>query len=171
MRCAVLQHRTEHRPAADLRRCKPRLHRVDRAEAITAGDGDLGPLLVPSPSWSVSDRRICTRSPSGASSAQSRLPASVSGQRRSIAVSMSGSWPTSLWCPQGRHLIAMKASSGRAPAPAVAATASQSWLLNPLAGSRRENIESLMADDIETVRRVGLQRAYALIRGLEACRA
>jgi len=65
----------------------------------------------------------------------------------------------------------MKASSGRAPAPAVAATASQSWLLNPLAGSRRENIESLMADDIETVRRVGLQRAYALIRGLEACRA
>ncbi len=28
-----------------------------------------------------------------------------------------------------------------------------------------------MADDIETVRRVGLQRAYALIRDLEACRA
>jgi hypothetical protein len=28
-----------------------------------------------------------------------------------------------------------------------------------------------MADDIETVRRVGLQRAYALIRALEAYRA
>ena len=28
-----------------------------------------------------------------------------------------------------------------------------------------------MADDIETVRRVGLQRAYALIRDLEAYRA
>jgi hypothetical protein len=28
-----------------------------------------------------------------------------------------------------------------------------------------------MADDIETIRRVGLQRAYALIRDLEAYRA
>ena len=28
-----------------------------------------------------------------------------------------------------------------------------------------------MADDIETIRRVGLQRAYTLIRDLEACRA
>jgi hypothetical protein len=27
-----------------------------------------------------------------------------------------------------------------------------------------------MADDIETIRKVGLQRAYALIRGLEAYR-
>ena len=41
----------------------------------------------------------------------------------------------------------------------------------PLAVDRREGLESFMANDIETIRKVGLQRAYALIRDLEAYRA
>ena len=38
------RHRSEHRPCADLSRCQPRLHRLDRAELVAARNGDLLPL-------------------------------------------------------------------------------------------------------------------------------
>lgn len=41
LRSAALEHRPEHWPTVDLRRCQPGLHRLHRAQPVAAWDGDL----------------------------------------------------------------------------------------------------------------------------------
>ena len=79
---AAFADRAEQGTVADRRRSEPGLQRFDRAQMGARGMA----ISWPSPAWSVLERRITTRSPSGTSSRSATpgpTPPSGGGRRRS----------------------------------------------------------------------------------------